>query len=129
MYYQTQKDFWNFFRIPSFRHYPYSLPLYFPFFYHLPKIIILLSPMKFVGTNIPKIWNWKSHLEESRKWSRFALFKRRRWKEVEEDPNSVANGRFYCLVALRRFHWLVGNGKKRSNTFLLLFTFPPTNFT
>jgi hypothetical protein len=30
--------------------------------------------------------------------------KRRKKKEVKEDPNSVANGRFQCLVALERFH-------------------------
>jgi hypothetical protein len=68
-------------------------------------------------------------------------------KEGKEDPNSVANGRFQCLVALGRFHCLVvlgrfhclvanerfqcsmANGRRRKSTFSPLPTFPPTNFT
>jgi hypothetical protein len=68
---------------------------------------------------------------------------------VKEDPNSVANGRFQCLVALERFQslvalerfqclvaferfqCLVANGRKRrrGNTLSPLLIFPPTNFT
>jgi hypothetical protein len=33
--------------------------------------------------------------------------KRRRRKEMKEDPDSVANTRFQCLVALKRFRCLV----------------------
>jgi hypothetical protein len=33
----------------------------------------------------------------------FALLKKRKRKEVKEDPNLMANGRFHCLVALERF--------------------------
>jgi hypothetical protein len=56
-----------------------------------------------------------------------------RRKEVKEDPNLVANGRFQCLVALERFHYLVAfgrfkclvaNGRRRRNTFSLLPIFP-----
>jgi len=70
-----------------------------------------------------------------------------RRKEMEEDPNSVANGRFKCLVAfgrfkclvalerfqclvgLGRFQCLVANGRKRRSNFSPHPTFPPTNFT
>jgi hypothetical protein len=34
-----------------------------------------------------------------------------RRKEVKEDPNSVANGRFQCLVDLKKFHCLVALGR------------------
>jgi hypothetical protein len=56
-------------------------------------------------------------------------FKKRRNKEVKEDPNSMANGRFHCLVALERFHYLVANGRRRKSTFSPLLISPPTNFT
>jgi hypothetical protein len=69
---------------------------------------------------------------------------------MKEDPNLVANGRFYylvdlerfhylvdlerfhclvdlerfyCLVANGRFHCLVANGRRRNNTFLPLLIF------
>jgi hypothetical protein len=66
---------------------------------------------------------------------RICPLKRRKKKEVEEDPNSVANGRlkclvafgrfkclvalerFQCLVAFGRFQCLVANGRKRRSTF------------
>jgi hypothetical protein len=66
------------------------------------------------------------------------LLKIMRRKEVKEDFNSmangrfqclVANGRFQCLVAFGRFHCLVANGRRRRNTFSLLPISPPTNFT
>ncbi len=61
-----------------------------------------------MGTSIFKIWNrnyvWK---KKNPKWSKFIILKRRKWKEVKEDPNLVANGRFQCLVALGRFKCLV----------------------
>jgi hypothetical protein len=63
--------------------------------------------------------------------SEFAFFKRRRWKEMKEDPNSMANGRLHCLVALERFHYLVANGRRKRNTFSPFShfpTFPPINF-
>jgi hypothetical protein len=56
---------------------------------------------------------------KSPKLSKFALLKRKRRKEVKENPNSLANGRFQCLVA---------NGRRRRNTFSPLPTFPPINF-
>jgi hypothetical protein len=47
--------------------------------------------------------------------------KRKKRKEVEEDPNLMAYGRFQCLVA---------NGRKRRNIlFVSLLTLPPINFT
>jgi hypothetical protein len=46
-------------------------------------------------------------------------FKEKERKEVKEDPNSMALGRFHCLVALER---------RRRSTFSPLRTFPPTNF-
>jgi hypothetical protein len=55
--------------------------------------------------------------------------KRKRRKEVKEDSNSIANGRFQCLVALERFQCLVANGRKKKNTFSPLPTFLPRNFT
>jgi hypothetical protein len=44
----------------------------------------------------------------------------KRRKEVQEDPNSVANGRFQCLVA---------NGRRKRSTFSPLPTFFSRNFT
>jgi hypothetical protein len=46
--------------------------------------------------------------------------KKRRKKEVKEDPNSMGNGRFQCLVA---------NGKRRKNILFASSHFLPTNFT
>ncbi len=52
---------------------------------------------------------------------------------MKEDPNSVANGRLQCLVALERFQCLMANrrlqclmanGRRRKNTFSPLPTFP-----
>jgi hypothetical protein len=72
--------------------------------------------------------------------------KRKRKKEMKENPNLMANGRFHCLMALRRFHCLVAfgrfhrlvalgrfkcllaNGRRRRNTFSPFHNFPPTNF-
>jgi hypothetical protein len=65
---------------------------------------------------------------------RICPLKRRRRKEVKENPNWVANGKFQNLVAFGRFHYLVAferfqclvaNGRKRRNTFSILLTFPP----
>jgi hypothetical protein len=55
--------------------------------------------------------------------------KKRRKKEVKEDPNSMGNGRFQCLVALERFQCLVANGKRRKNILFASSHFLPTNFT
>jgi hypothetical protein len=46
-------------------------------------------------------------------------FKEKEKEGGEEDLNSMALGRFHCLVALER---------RRRNTFSPLPTFPPTNF-
>jgi len=135
--YQTQEGLWNFFKTSSSQHYPYSLPffqkyykhpIYYPSFHHLLGLIIILLPKKVVETNILKIWieNYVQEKEPQMIWIR--LLKRKKRKEVKEDLNSVANGRFQCLVALERFHCLVANGRKRRNTFSPLPTFPPTNF-
>ncbi len=129
---------WNFFKTSSSQHYPYSLPFlqnyykrpfYFPFFFHLPRLINPLFLMKVLGTSILKIWNWKScpWLKENSKWSKFTLFKRRRWKEVNEDPNLVGNGRFHCLVGNGRFYCLMANGRKKKHLFTSSH-FPPNKF-
>jgi hypothetical protein len=49
-------------------------------------------------------------------------------EKVKEDPNSVAYGRFQCLVALERFQtwWPL---EERKTSFSFLFIFPLTNFT
>jgi hypothetical protein len=54
--------------------------------------------------------------KESPKLSKFTLLKKRKRKEVKEDPNSVANGRFQCLVA---------NGRRRKNILFTSSHFPP----
>ncbi len=65
MCYQTQEGLWNFSKISSSQHYPYSFPLfqnyykrpfYFPSFYHLPRLIILFFLKKVVETSTFKIW-------------------------------------------------------------------------
>jgi hypothetical protein len=139
LYYQTKEGLWNFFKISSSQHYPYSLPffqnykhpIYCPSFYHLPRLIIFLLPKKVVGTSIFKIQIENYVWKRSPKWFEFSLLKRRRRKKVKEDPNSVANGKFQCLVALERFQCLVANGRKRKkgNTFSPLLIFPTTNLT
>jgi hypothetical protein len=43
---------------------------------------------------------------------------------VKEDHNSVANGRFHCLVALEKLHCMVANGRRRRNTFSPFHIFP-----
>ncbi len=164
MCFQTWEGLWNFSKTSSSQHYPYSLPFfqnyykrpfYSPYFYHLPRLIIFLFPIKVVEISIFKIWKWKSCPKESSKWSEFTVFKRRKWKELKEDPNSVGNGRFHCLVALGRlhclvtlgrlhylmalgrlhclvalgrFHCLVPNGRRKRNTFSHFPTFPPIKF-
>jgi hypothetical protein len=37
--------------------------------------------------------------------------RKRRKKDVKENPNLVVNGRTQCLVALERFQCLVANGR------------------
>ncbi len=140
-------------------------PSYYPFSYHLPKLILLFLLKKVMGTNIFKIWieNYVRGKKEPQMIQVRPLKIRRR--EVKEDPKLggqwkvpllsgqwkvpllsgqwnlpslmangrfhylVANGMFQCLVANGRFHCLVANGRWRKNTFSLLPTFPPTNFT
>jgi hypothetical protein len=51
---------------------------------------------------------------------RIRPLKRRRRKEVKEDPNSVAYGRFQCLVTL---------GRKKRSMFFTSSHFPPNKFT
>ncbi len=144
----TRKGLWDFFKISTSQHYPYSLPfsqnyykcpLYYPFAYHLLRLIILLFLNKDVGITFLKIWieNYVQRKWVSHQWFEFAFLKKMRRKDVKEDPNLVANGRFHCLVAferfhclvtLERFHCLVANGRWRINTFSPLPIFPPTNF-
>jgi hypothetical protein len=137
--YQTQKGLWNSSKILSSQHYPYSLsffqkyykhPIHYPLFHHLLRLIIFLLSRKVVGTNILKtqVENYVRK-RKSHQWSEFALLKRRRRKEVKEDPNSVANERFHFLVALGRFLCLMANGRRRRGIFSPFPTFPPTNFT
>jgi hypothetical protein len=59
------------------------------------------------------------------------IFKRRGRKEVKEEPNLVANGRFQCLMALGRFQvrWLLEGEGEGEASFSPLFILPPTNFT
>jgi hypothetical protein len=45
--------------------------------------------------------------KESPKCPKFTPLKRKKRKEVKEDPHSMAYGRFQCLVALERFQCLV----------------------
>jgi len=148
--YQTQKGLWNFFKISSSQHYPYSLPffqkyykhpIYSPSFHHLLKLVILFLLGKVVGTSIFKIqienYVWKKEPQ----MIRIHLLKRRKRKEVKENANLVVNERFQSLVAFKRFHCLVtferfhcsmaferfqclvANGRKRRNTFSPLPTF------
>jgi len=85
--------------------------------------------------------------KERPKWPKFALLKRRKRKEVKEDPNSVAYGRFQwleangrfqcllvfgrfpCLVALKWFQCLVVLKGEGETSFSPLFTSSPNNFT
>jgi hypothetical protein len=94
--------------------------------------------------------------KENHQSSEFPLLKERRMKDVKEDSNLVANGRFHYLVAFERFHCLVALGRfhrlvalekfhylvtdgrfhvwwpregEKRNTFSPLLTFPLTNFT
>ncbi len=62
------------------------------------------------------------------KSSKFTPFKRRRRKEVKEDLNLVANGRFQSSVAFERFQCLVANGRRRRNILFTSFHFPPNKF-
>ncbi len=98
MCYQTWEGLWNFSKISSSQHYPYSLPFfqnyyqhpfYSPSFYHLPRLIIFFLLKKVVFSRIElKIILRK----ESLKWSEFALLKRRKRKEVKEDPRWPMEG-------------------------------------
>jgi hypothetical protein len=98
----------------------YYHSIYSPSFHHLLKLIILLFPRKVVGISFPR-FNSKIMSEKDTKLFKFTFLKRRRKKEVKENLNLVALGRFQCLVAL-------GRRKKK-----ILFTSshfpPPTNFT
>ncbi len=138
MCYQTWEGLWNFSKISSPQHYPYSLPffqmyykypIYSPFFHHLPRLIILLLQKKVVGINIfrIRIENYVRKKEPQMIW--IHPLKRRKRKEVKEDPKLVTNGRFQCLVALGRFYCLVALERKKRSTFSHLFILPPTNVT
>jgi hypothetical protein len=70
-------------------------------------LIIIFLPRKVVGINIIKIQIQNYVGKRKPQMIRICPLKRRRRKDVKEDPNSVANGRFQCLVALGRFHYLV----------------------
>jgi hypothetical protein len=123
------RGFMNFFsNISSSQHYPSSLPFFqnykhpicSPSFYHLLRLIILFLPKKIVGISIFKIRVKNYVRKKNPKWSEFTLLKKRRRKKVKEDPNSVVNGRFQCLMA---------KGRRRRNTFSPFLTFLLTNLT
>jgi hypothetical protein len=58
--------------------------------------------------------------KKSSKLFKFMPLKRRKKKEVKENPNLVADERFQCLVAL---------GGEKETSFSHFITFPLTNFT
>ncbi len=150
---QNQKGLWNFSKISNSQNYLYSLPffqkyhncpIYFFYFHHLLRLIIFLLPKKVVGTSFFKI-QIESYVQKRE--PRIHLLKKKRRKEVKEDPNSMAYGKFQWLVALKRFHYLValrrfqclvapwkvpmfgGQWKEKETPFSPLLTFSPTNFT
>jgi hypothetical protein len=113
--YKTREGLWNFSKISSSQNYPYSLPffqkyhnhpIYFPSFHHLLRLIILLLPREVVGTSFLKI-EIENYVKKKPQMIRIHLLKRRKKKEMKEDPNLVANERFQCLVANGRFQCLV----------------------
>jgi hypothetical protein len=127
----------------------YKHPIYFISFHHLPRLIILLLPKKVMGTSILKIRIENYVRKRDPQMIQIRPLKKRRRKEMKEDPNSMANGRFQCLVTFGRFHYLValerfhclmalrrfqclvalGRRKRRINIFSPLPTFPPINFS
>jgi hypothetical protein len=132
--YQTQEGLWNFSKTSSSEHYPYSppffqnyysRPFYFLFIYHLPRINIFFPTKKNCGNKYFSRFELKIVLPKKKlQWFEFALLKRKKKKEVKEDPNSKANRRFQCLVVNGRLQCLVTNGTKNRITFSPLPTFP-----
>ncbi len=133
MCYQIRKGLWNFSKTSNSEHYPYSLPFfqnyyshpfYSLFIYHLTRINIFFLLKKVVRTNIFQDLNWElSSKKENSKWFEFALLKKKKKKEVKENPNSRANRKFQCLVVNGRFQCLVTNEMKSKNTFSPFPTF------
>jgi len=118
--YKTRDGLWNFSKISSFQNYPYSLPFFQKYhnhpidsssFHHLPRLIILLLPRKVVRTSFLKIQIESYVRKREPQMIQIRPLKKRRKKEVKENPNSVVNGRFQCLVANGRFQCFVANGK------------------
>ncbi len=112
-------------KISSFQNYLYSLPffqryyhhpIYFPSFHHLRRFTTLLFPRKVVRTRFQILKSKIMFEKKSPKLFKFMPLKKRRRKEVKENPNLVANGRFQCLVAL---------GRRRKNIFFTSSHFPP----
>ncbi len=112
----NSRGFVKLFKISISQHYPYSLPffqkyynhpIYFPSFHQLLRLIIFLFPKKVVRTSILRIQikNYVKKIELQ--MIRIHPLKRRRRKDVKEDPNSVANEKFHCLVANGRFQCFV----------------------
>jgi len=79
----------------------YYHSIYSPSFHHLLKLVILLFLRKVVGISFPR-FNLKIMSEKNTKLFKFTFLKRRRKKEVKENLNLVALGKFQCLVALGR---------------------------
>ncbi len=112
---QNQKGLWNFYKISNSQNYPYSFlffqkhhnhPIYFPSFHHL-RLIILLLPRKVIRTSFLKI-QVESYIQKKKsQMFQICPLKRRRRKEVNEDPNLMAYGRFQFLVAFGTFHCLM----------------------
>ncbi len=93
--YKTCKVSWNFSKISSSQNYPYSLtflqryyyhPIYSPSFHHLLRLIILLLSRKVIGMSFQKFKSKIMFRKKIPKWYEFAPLKRRRKKEVKENP-------------------------------------------
>ncbi len=120
------------------------LLIYYPFFHHLLRLITLPFPRKVIGTSFSKYSNQNWSLKRKAKWSKFAPLKKRRRKEVKENPNLVALGRFQAWWPMegsndwwplgKHLVWCLmfgGLWKEKEKHHFHLFSLPPlsTNFT
>jgi len=134
--YKTREGLWNFSKISSSQNYSYSLPffqkyhnhpIYSPSFHHLLRLIIFFPPRKVVKINFLKIQIENYVQKREPKIIQISAFNEKK-KEVKENPNLVANGRFKLLVANGRFQCLVAFRRRR---IIILFTsshFAPNKF-
>ncbi len=129
---------WNFSKISSSQHYPYSLPffqIYYkrpfdsPFFYHLPRLIIHFLLKKVVGRSILKIWieNYLPKIEPQ--LIRICFFKE---KERERGEGRLQLGGQW-KVPMFGGPWnvpmLSGQWKEKEKHLFTSSHFPLTNFT